>query len=188
MSVAHAAPPSPQEPVPVIVQNTPLPVEITNTPVAIIPAERAGLVVQGTVAAGQSGSWTVDLAPGATVHAPARRTFIAAIAMGGNSVGERFTNETNELLVIDRVSAFFESSVFGYWLFGLVHWTGETEESDRVVFALSPPAGGSQTPRWVLNAMTQIYVKPNQYVRFCCSDGSLDKVFMSGHYEPMAQP
>jgi hypothetical protein len=169
---AHAEPPGTQQPVPVTVQNTPLPVAIQNQPVAVIPAERAGLVVQGTVAAAQSGTWTVGLAEGATVNLPARKIFRAQIRY----VVQPVTNGTNDLLVIDRVSGLATDSqrYFEFFTTGTVQ--------DESIFLPATYAGGAN---WIVNGMTQIYLKPGEALQLCCNDQT---AYLSGHYEPLAQP
>jgi hypothetical protein len=174
MLPAQAAPPSTQEPVPVIVQNTRLPVEITNTPIAIVPAERAGLVVQGTVAAGQSGPWTVDLAPGAKV-APAPRTMFRWKL----TPAEPVTNTTTELLVIERVSAQNNNS------YAISFHVSAIEDTFDIRDRLTVPATRVEEGSGLfLHATTQIYIRPGEKLWI----GLNDEVWLSGHYEPLPQP
>jgi hypothetical protein len=173
---AHAAPPAPQEPVPVNVQNTPLPVEIQNQPVSVIPAERAGLVVQGTVAAAQSGSWTVNLSAGTTVNLPARKLFRGRVL-----TSQGLTNQTSDLLVIDRVSG---TAPNNYFELGTISTAGY---GDRIYIAgVESTAPGFTI--WVFNFMTQLYVKPGEALSLGTYGNDVQSLYLSGHYEPLAQP
>jgi hypothetical protein len=164
-SPAHAAPPGPQDPVPVIVQNTPLPVAIANMPVAVVPAERAGMVVQGTVAASQVGPWTVELAP--------RKLFRGKVEY----VSATLVNNTNEVLVIDRVS--------GQALDSQRYFQLEVLTTSGIQPLLLPATYVGNTVSWLVSATTQLYVMPGEELRVCCDAMT---AYLSGHYEPLAQP
>jgi len=165
---AHAAPPGTQEPVPVIVQNTPLPVAIANMPVAVVPAERAGMVVQGTVAASQVGPWSVDLAP--------RKLFRGKVEY----VSATLVNNTNEVLVIDRVSGQALDSQRYFQLEVL------TTSGIQPLMLPATYVGSTGSPvSWLVSATTQLYVMPGEELRVCCDAMT---AYLSGHYEPLAQP
>jgi hypothetical protein len=145
----QAAPPV-TEPVPVTVQNTP------------------------TVSAAQSGPWTVDLAAGAKVSAAPRKIFRALL----NGDQPTLTNETSDLLVIDRVSG---QATVNLPFFSLVVFAG----SEPMDVLLIPETVTSLPDAHLVHAMTQIYVKAGERLEFRGPD---QVAFLSGHYEPMPQP
>ena len=164
----------PQEPVSVIVQNTPLPV---------VPAESGGMVVQGTVAAGQSGPWTVHLAPGTTVSAPPRRIFRASTR--GPSALCGFKNNSNDLVVIERVSGQLQSEGGADAPYHRLHVTtdGLTFREYVDVPATRERTNDDGVTFWAVHALTQIYLLPGEQVQSHCQF----PLFLSGHYESVPQ-
>jgi len=108
------------------------------------------------------------------VSLPPRKIFRAILTDDGPSV----TNETNDLLVIDRVAGAANANM-PVLVLGVL--AGSTQIDEIMI----PETVISDPDVHRVYAMTQLYVKPGETLALF---GTGQSASLSGHYEPMPQP